>query len=211
MSPYGAVGIPLELGGTALNVYGQRRGLDAMRDVWGNAGREQAGYNQQLQDATNTYLSGLTPQSMTGADTAGQNLATAIGALNSGTKAAKTIAKRKGGNVEGKAAAAQSRQGIRSPLIDQARIQAIIAGLRAGANNTDMLGRQFSLDRGIITRNARDAQSLVPLYENAASHTGSAYRQGGDLMRMFGQGAMSYGMSQPMSAPVAYDPYQGTI
>lgn len=210
MNPFALAGIPLELGGTALNAYGQRQGLDAMRDVWSNAGQQQAGFNNQMQGNTNTFLNHLNPQELMGTNVANQSLSNSITGTNNTLKAAKNIAKRKGGNVEGKAVQAQAQQGIQAPLMDQAKLMAILQGIRSGQFNTNMLGHQMGLDNGIIRSNSRDAASLVPLYENAASQNGSAYRQLGTLGQMGGQGLLSYGMSQPGISSYK-DPYAGTI
>lgn len=197
MNPFAAAGIPLELGGVGLNAIGQRQGLNAMRDVWSNAGQQQAGYNSQINDLQNSFLNQLTPQTLTGADVANKSLGTSVTNIGNTLKAAKNVGNRKGGNVEGKAVAGQAMQGVQSNLMDQAKLQALMQGLQSGQFNTNMLGHQLNQDTGIVRSNARDAASLVPLFENAASQKGSAFRQLGTLGQMAGQGMLNYGMSQP--------------
>ena len=191
------IGAGMAVGGAGLNAYGQQQALDAMRGVWGDARAKQAGYDNQINDIQQRFLSQVNPSSVMGSDTRAQVGGQMDASARNVMAAAQKQAGRRRGNAEGKAVAQQAQGGILAQLLRSGQLAAMLQGIQAGGQNIDMLGRQAGMDTNLIRGNAQQAASLVPMFENAAAMKGSWARQGGTLLGQLGQGAMSYGMSMP--------------
>lgn len=185
------------VGGTALNAYGQNQALDAMRDVWGNARAQQAGYDQAIDQRQQQMLAQIDPNAITGAATRAKVGGQMDASARNATAAAQKQAGRRRGNAEGKAVAQQAQGGQLAQLLRSGKLAAMIQGLQSGGQNVDMLGRQMGLDTNVIRSDARQAASLVPMYENAAQMRGMWARQGGQLLTGLGQAGVMAGLSAP--------------
>lgn len=193
------IGAGMALGGAGLNAYGQQQALDAMRGVWGDARAKQAGYDRQINDLQQQFLSQVNPNAIMGTDTRAQVGGQMDASARNVMAAAQKRAGRRRGNAEGKAVARQAQGGMLAELLRSGQLAAMLQGLQAGGQNVDMLGRQMGMDTNLIRGNAQQAASLVPMFENAAAMKGQWARQGGTLLGQLGQGAMMYGMSQPQT------------
>lgn len=189
------IGAGAMVAGTALNAYGQNQALDAMRDVWGNARAQQAGYDQAINQRQQQMLAQIDPNAITGAATKAKVGGQMDAAARNATAAVQKQAGRRRGNAEGKAVAQQAQGGQLAQLLRSGKLAAMIQGLQGGGQNLDMLGRQMGLDTNVIRGDARQAASVVPMYENAAAMQGAWARQGGQLLSGLGQFGVMAGMA----------------
>lgn len=192
------VGAGMQAAGSIGNTYGQGQALTAMRRLWEQGRREQAGYDAQVQARTNQLLQEIGLGNQLGA---GQNTALA-GQLNQGSINAMgavqgQAARRPGRGAEAAAVRGQMQQGTLAGALRDNRLQAMIAGLLQGRQDSNLKARQYALDTGYIRDDARQAAGLMPMRESLASQKGAAARQIGTMFGTLGQAAMNYAMAQP--------------
>lgn len=193
-----AVGAGMQAGGQISSGYGQNQALRAMGDVWDDQQRHQADADAQLRARADRLLAGVGVEQLT--NQAGQTqMRTDLDAVaRNTTKAASSNAKRRGKlNPEESARLSRAFSDERANSSSLADVLARLQAFRDGAQDIDMLGRQFAVDRGQITLNAREWAGLAPLQLQAAGQRGATARVAGQGMQAAGQGLMQYGMTQP--------------
>lgn len=189
------IGAGAYLAGTAANAWGQHQATDALRDVWGNATAQQRGYDNQILAKAGQMVDQVNPTSALGLDRQQQVQGKLDASARNVVTAMQQQGRRRAGNAEGKAVAAQRQSGVLARALQDGRLQAILAGLQSGGQNIDMLGRRYGLDSSIIRGDAQQAAALTPLFERAAAMRGSEWRQLGQLGQMGGMFGMMAGMS----------------
>lgn len=199
--PIGAIGAMGTGAGSLANAYGQGEALKSMRGVWDQQGKVAALHDAQLNQRTAELVNSLGTQRAMGEDrraAVGQQMDAS--ARNASAAAATQVKRRRGGargGAEAKAVGAQANQGNLAAVLRDGNLASIIAGMQSGSRDMDMLGRSYALDARNIRGDAQRYANLAPLQERAAGFDGGWARQIGNLFSTLGQGAMSYGMSQP--------------
>lgn len=195
-----AAGAGAYLAGIGLNAWGQNRAMNAMRDVWGDALARNQGFDNQLNERQQQALAEINPNSVLGLDQAtamnGQMDASARNAL----AAIQAQAGRRKGNAEGKAVARQRQQGTLAQLLRSGKMQATLAGLQQGGQNTQQVGQRLGIDSRMIGNDARSYAALAPMFENAAQMEGSWARQLGGMMQGLGGIGIMHGLAAPSGA-----------
>lgn len=183
------------------NAYGQSQALQAMREVWKDGRRQQAGHQAALQARIRELIGALGLENQFGAEqTTAMAKRLGAGTTNAAGAVARQAARRPGaGGAEGRAVASQARAGSLADALKGARIQAMLYGMQQGQAHTGQVGARFAQDASLIRSDARQDMSLMPLAEQAAGMQGSLARGVGSMFNTLGQGAMAYGMSQPAS------------
>lgn len=192
----GVIGAGTYVGGSILNSYGQNKALTAMREVWADAQRRNQGFDDQLNQRQQQAMSEVNPNATLGLQEAAELNGQMDTSARQALAAIQANAGRRKGNVEGKAVAKQRQQGTLAQLLRSGKLQATLAGLQQGGQNTGEVGRRLGIDSRMIGDDARMWAGLASLFEDAAQRQGSAARRVGGAMQGLGQAGMMYGMSQ---------------
>lgn len=185
--------------GSVASTYGQEQGVNALRRMWDDQRQQQAGYNDQIQTKTQALLHDLALNNQLGTpQAAALRGGLDAGAMNAAGAVQRQAARRPArGGAEGAAARGQAQQATLAMALRDNRVQALLAGLMQGRQNSGLIGQQYGLDTGLIRNDAQQALSLLPLREQIAQSHGSTARQLGSMFDAGGQALMAYGMSRP--------------
>jgi hypothetical protein len=194
-----AAGAAGYLGGMGLNAWGQNQAMDAMRELWAGNTAQQREYDMALDARQKQALAELSPQGFLGGeytaqlggqlDTSARNAAAAI-AANAGRR-------RNAGGAEGRAVAKQRGSGTLAAALRSGKLQALLAGLQRGGQDTARVAGDMGSDTRMIRDDARSWASLAPMQEQVAGMQGGWARQLGQLFQGLGMTGIMAGLSAP--------------
>ena len=194
-----AAGAAGYLGGMALDAWGQNQALSAMRDLWAGNTAQQREHDLALDARQKQALAELSPQGFLGGeytaqlggqlDASARNAAAAI-AANAGRR-------RNAGGAEGRAVAKQRSAGTLAEALRSGQLQALLAGLQRGGQDTARVAGDMGMDTRMIRDDARSWASLAPMQEQVAGMHGAWARNLGQLFKGLGLIGVMAGLSAP--------------